>query len=338
MPETINPFAIDAFNMVSMTKAINLLPNNFGKLNQKGMFPTIGVRTRTIIMEEHQGVLTLLQTKPVGSPGQIVNGNKRKARSFVIPHIPYDDSILPEAYQGVREFGSTDMVSSLAKIVNDKLAVMKNNHMITLEHLRIGALKGKILDADGTTLYDLYDEFGQTKKVVIFALNIEDTDVASKCREVLRHIEDNLMGDVMTHVECLCSPEFFDALVSHPSVKEVFLNHSEAVNRLGGDPRGGFKFGGITFEEYRGQAPNANGDVQKFLSAGEARFYPAGTMATFNTLFAPADFNETIGTLGLEFYAHQEPRKHNRGIDIHTQSNPLPICFRPGVLVQGNKS
>ena len=49
---------------------------------------------------------------------------------------------------------------------------------ITLEHLRMGALKGVILDADGSTLYDLYQEFEITPKVVNFALTTASTAAA----------------------------------------------------------------------------------------------------------------------------------------------------------------
>ena len=49
---------------------------------------------------------------------------------------------------------------------------------------------------------------------------------------------------------------------------------------------------------------------------------------------APADFNETVNTPGQPVYAKQEPRKFDRGTDLHTQSNPLPMCLRPSVLVK----
>ncbi|MBU6956103.1 major capsid protein, partial [Hahella sp. HN01] len=55
---------------------------------------------------------------------------------------------------------------------------------------------------------------------------------------------------------------------------------------------------------------------------------------TFATHCAPADFNETVNTIGKPLYAKQEPRKFGRGTDLHTQSNPLPMCRRPGVLVR----
>lgn len=330
----LNPFETDAFNMVSLTKAINLLPNNYGRLREMDLFPGKGVPTRTIIVEEQNGVLNLLKTMPVGSPGQLSGHGKRKVRSFVIPHIPADDVILPEDYQGLRAFGSESQMETLAKMVNDRLQTLRNKHAITLEWLRMGALKGLILDADGSTLYNLYTEFEITQKVVDFELDVDVTEVIKKCMAVKRHIEDNLKGEVATGVHCLCSEEFFDALVTHPEVEDAYKYHSEAASRLGEDNRKGFRFGGIVFEEYRGQATDPDGNTRRFIAANEAHAFPVGTMNTFETLFAPADFVETANTLGLELYAKQEPRKFGRGIDLHTQSNPLPICYRPGVLVK----
>jgi len=72
---------------------------------------------------------------------------------------------------------------------------------------------------------------------------------------------------------------------------------------------------------------------QRF-EGGEAHAFPLGTVDTFSTYYAPADFNETANTLGQALYAKQEPRKFERGTDLHTQSNPLPMCHRPGVLVK----
>lgn len=334
----LNPFETDAFNMVSLTKSINILPNNYGRIRDMNLMPGRGVRTRSIIVEEKNGILNLLPTLPPGSPGTQNKMGKRKVRSFTVPHIPHDDVILPQEYEGVRAFGSETELSTLAQIVNDHLQSMRNKHAITLEHLRMGALKGIILDSDGSTLYNLYTEFGITAKTVPFVLATDTTKVVTKCRAVMRHIEDNLKGEVMSGVHALCSEGFFDALTTHPLVKEVYLNHVAAVDRLGGDPRKEFSFGGITFEEYRGKATDAAGTVRKFIADDKAIAFPVGTMETFETLLAPADFTETVNTLGLELYAKQELRKFNRGIDMHTQSNPLPICYRPGVLVTLTKA
>lgn len=333
----INPFLDnDAFNLISLTKAINILPNNYGRLRDLNLFPGRGVTTRTIMIEEQNGILNLLSTLPVGSPGQQGKQGKRKVRSFVIPHIPHDDVIMPEEFQGVRAFGSENQMQSLAQMINTKQQNMRNKHAITLEHLRMGALKGKILDADGSILYNLYAEFGITAKVIDFALNVEATDVAAKCRDLQRHVEDNLLGEVANGVHCLVSEQFFDALIAHPTVEKFWLGHQAALQLTGtnSDPRKGFVFGGVTFEEYRGKATDAAGTVRKFIADGRGHAFPTGTMNSFETIFAPADFNETVNTIGLEIYSKMEPRKMGRGMDLHTQSNPLPMCNRPGLLVE----
>jgi hypothetical protein len=302
-------------------------------MEEMNLFPIKSVRLRQIAIEEKNGVLSLLPTAPVGSPGTVGVRGKRKLRSFIIPHIPHDDVVLPEEVQGIRAFGSESELQTLSNVMVEHLGTMRNKHAITLEHLRMGALKGIILDADGSEIYNLYDEFGIAPKVFNMALGTETTDVKAKCISVSRYVEDNLRGEYMTRLHCLCSPEFFDALTSHKLVKEAFDKWQEGAF-LRGDYRSGFEFGKITFEEYRGQATAPDGKTRRFIEEGEAHVFPLGTLDTFATYVAPADFNETVNTLGQPLYAKQEPRKFERGTDLHTQSNPLPICHRPAVLVK----
>lgn len=332
-----DPFVANGFTATSLSMAINIVPNMYGRVNEMGLMPNRGVATRTIIVEEKNGVLTLLPTQPVGAPGTVGSVGKRKIRSFVIPHIPHDDVVLPEEVQGIRSFGSENSLMAITELINDKLATMANKHDITLEHLRMGALKGIILDADGSTLYNLYTEFGITAKTVNFALATGTTDIRAKCLEVKRHIEDNLLGESMRYVHCLCSAEFYDSLTNHANVKTAFQYFQQRQN-LSGDFRTNFEFAGVIFEEYRGVASDAAGNTRRFIASGEAHFFPMGTNNTFATFNAPADFNEAANTIGMARYAKMEPRKFGRGWDIHTQSNPLPMCARPGLLVKGTSS
>ena len=335
----LNPFETDAFSMVSLTQSINILPNMYGRCGELNLFPPKGIPSRTVLIEEQNGVLNLLPSKPLGSPGTMGSAPKRKVRSFQVPHIPHDDTILPEDYAGVRAFGSENQLQTLSVIVNERLQQMKNKHDITLEYLRMGALKGLIIDGDGSTvLYNLFTEFGIKQKTVDFLLGTDTTDVRGKCMEVLRHIEDNLMGETMTGVRAFVSGEFFDNLTSHPTVTAAYANYALAQNMLGGDIRKGFSFGGILWEEYRGQASDASGTTHWFVPAGEAIAFPEGTQNTFQTIYAPADFVETVNTLGKPYYAKLKIRDFDRGVDLHTQSNPLPMCARPALLVRCKSS
>lgn len=323
-----------AFSMANLTASINILPNMYGRVGDMGLFAIKPITTRSVIIEEKHGKLNLLQSKPLGSPGTVDDHGQRKVRSFVVPHIPHDDIVLPGDVAGIRAFGSETELETVASIVNDRLQTMKNKHDITHEWHRMGALKGLILDADGSTIYDLYSEFGIAKKTVNFALGTATTDVKAKCLEVKRHIQKNLMGEMMKSVRVLVSEEFFDALTSHANVEKAFANWQEAQNRLGGDMRTGFDFGGLIFEEYAGEATDSAGTLRRFIAAGYGHAFPEGTGATFHQYAAPADFNETVNTLGQVYYAKQEPRDMGRGTNIHTQSNPLALCLRPGVLVE----
>jgi hypothetical protein len=190
-----------------------------------------------------------------------------------------------------------------------------------------------ILDADGSELLNLYEAFEIQPKTINFALTTATTDVKKKCLELKRYVEDNLRGEHMTALHALVSPEFFDALTGHAKVKEAYERWENGA-ALRNDMRTNFVFAGVTFEEYNGQATDMDGTVRRFIAAGEAHCFPLGTLDTFATYFAPADFNETVNTLGAQMYAKQEPRRFDRGTDLHTQSNPLPMCHRPAVLVK----
>jgi hypothetical protein len=330
----LNPFENPAFSMTALSQAINILPNSYNRLGDLGLFPDKPQRIRQIAIEEQYGVLNLLPTLPVGSPGTLGTRGKRKVRSFNIPHIPHDDVVLPQEVQGIRAFGSETEMATIAGVMADHLQTMRNKHAITLEHLRFGALKGEILDADGSVLYNLFDEFGITAPTpVAFKFSDAATDIKKACLKVLRHVEDNLHWERMTGVHCFVGEDFFDALTSHPKVQEAYNRWMDG-QALRSDMRSSFTFAWITFEEHRGRAWSADGVEHKFVSKTEGQAFPLGTLSTFATYYAPADFNETANTMALPLYAKQEPRRFERGTDLHTQSNPLPLCHRPAVLVK----
>lgn len=332
----INPFDTSGYDLATMTSAVNLIPNNYGRVRQLGLFQPEGVRTRTLVFDETNGVLTLLQSQVPGSPAPLKKQGKGKLRSFIIPHIPYNDVIKPSDIQGRQ--GGTVEPKTLQVEMTRRLTEMRSSHAITEEHLMMGAVKGTILDADGSTLYNLHTEFSITPKVVDFALDVDATKVGDKCREVVRHIEDNLQGDVMMGVRCLCDETFFDALIAHPNVEKFYLNYAEGLERIGStaDIRKGFTFGGITFEEYRAKATDpATGNMRAFIAAGNAHFFPVGTQSTFKIHHAPAEYFETVGTMGMPIYAKQLMQPSGQWVDILTESNPLPLCRRPAVLVKG---
>lgn len=336
--QILDVFKSDAFGTLALTEAVNVLPNKYGRLQELNLMPGKGVNQPDIAIENYNGVLNLLPSRKRGEAGSKGTSGKRSLLTFRVPHFPHEDTLLAAELDGVRAFGTGDRLQTVQDKVNEKLETMRNKHDITLEWLRMGALKGEILDADATVIYNLFTEFGITEKSVSFSFG-DASNVEASSREIIRHIEDNLLGDTMTGVHCLASPEFFDALTADATVREAYKYYQSVQNPLREDPRNRFVHQGIVYEEYRGQAPVLNADgtttVRRFIAAGQAHFFPMGTTTSFRTFFAPADFVETVNTQGAELYAKQKPMDFDRGVDMHTQANPLPICMRPGVLVCG---
>lgn len=70
--------------------------------------------------------------------------------------------------------------------------------------------------------------------------------------------------------------------MGHAKVEKAYENYAQGA-MLRDDVRTGFAFGGIIFEEYRGQASNVAGSVVRFIAPGEAHCFPLGTVDTFGT-------------------------------------------------------
>lgn len=327
----LNPFDPTGFTLAAMTTAIRKLPNMYNRV--AALFPERPISQTTALVEQSNGTLNIVRSRPRGSAAEKVNADKRALRSFVIPHIPVTDVVLPDEIQDVRAFGSEDAAETQANIVAAKLQKMKNIIDQSREFLACGALKGIVLDADGLILYNLYNEFGITAKTVAFALGTNTTVVLSKCLEVKRHIEQNLKGESMSGIRCLCASNFYDSLTTHPEVEKAFATYQALNQNLATDYRKGFTFGGITFEEYPATWTDHDGISRVAVTTATGICFPEGTGNTFETIVAPGNFIEAVNTMGQPYYAKMEAKKFGQGYELWAEANVLPIAKRPEVLV-----
>lgn len=337
MSKLADIFNNPAFSTAEMTEAINIIPTQYGDINQLGIFKEKGITTTSVVIERKNNILNVLSSVERESPGTPNITGKRDIVTLSIPSFILNDSIKATDVQNVRKFGTADETEAVQDVVNDKLASMKAKHEITLEYMRAGALQGIIKDGEGNTLVDLFTSFDVTQNTQEFKTSSGTTDIGKLLHTVKRTIQKNLKGEVMNGVLCLCSGSFFDAITTHASVKEAYAAYQGATP-LRDDMRYDFEFQGIKFREYEGFASNAKGETLRFIPDKQAIFIPTGTLNTFETVFAPADYIEAANTVGLPYYAKQDVQKFERGIDVQTQSHPLPICKRPELLIKATLS
>jgi hypothetical protein len=342
---SLDIFNQDAFGVISLTDAVNHMPFVPGRAGQVINWNERGITTTSVMIEQVDGTLKLLNPTPRGGPGETKAKDKRTARSLVVPHYQQDDHINADEVQGVRAFGSeTDVQSVMALVSQRQTEAISLVLDPTLELQRLGAVKGIILNQDGSTLYNLFTEFGVTQETEV-DFDLDNATPASgalrkKCAEIVRKITDNLGGVPMTGIHAFCGDAFFDDLLSHPEVVASYRNTDMAtvlregyVYPNGNKIYGVFEFGGIVFDNYRGR----NG-ANALVNTDKCHFFPVGVPALFRTVYAPADYIETVNTMGLPRYSKQWMEPNGKRVNLETQSNPLSYCTRPKSLMVARRT
>ncbi len=326
---SLDIFNNDAFGVSTLTAAIQESPYVPGRVGALGLFEAEGITTTTVQIEKNGNTLSLVESKERGAPAVVVDGDKRKMIPFNTIHLPQTATIGADAIQNVRAFGSESETEAVQTVVNTRLGKMRRNLDATIEHHKIGAIKGQIVDADGSTvLLDLFAAFGLTQQTKAMALGTATTKVRTKVLEVLDMIEDELGAAMWTGVRVLCGRTFFKDFVEHDLVKDAYARYQDGA-ALRDDPRGGFEFAGCIWEQYRGAV-----GATKFVADTEAYAFPEGVPEMFITRYAPADYMEAVNTNGLPYYAKQEPMPFNKGIALEAQSNPICLCTRPKAVIK----
>ena len=322
------------FTPAALTKAVNTLPKPSTVLGDAGLFKVKKVKTPYVMIESLNGRLVLVEDTDRNSDGKQKGNSKRTRKTFQLLHLPRPTTVTADELN-VQAYGEDgDNLTAAADVVNDKLQGCKDDIEQTIEFHRVGAITGKILDADGTTIiYNLYSEFGVQEKNVNISFSTDTTDVRGAINAAKRHAKKQLGGALVKGWKCYCSPEYFDALTAHPKVQKAFEGYQAAADRIGGDVSKGFTFAGVEFIEYDVEVLNNKGQPVKYIAEGKARLVPV-VDDLFVTFYGPANYNDASNTLGQEMYASVEPRQHKKGYDLEAQSNPLSICTAPGALVQ----
>lgn len=344
-------FNSDAFSLRTLTSLINEeehVPGRAGDLVFGGV--SEGVATTAISFEIDTENLALVPTSARGGPAPKNTQDKRVFRAVDIPHIKIEETIGAHQIQGVREFGSTDTLRGARSVVDKQITKQTRRMDLTAENLRLGALSGLVKDSDGSTLLDLFSLFGKTQTTVDFDAVFTATDNAEvrfntlrgKMQEVTREMHRALKATVPgARIYAFAGDNFFDKVVDCANVKGIWDGWYKAEERLASNYAwGDYLFADIVFENYQGT------NDQTRLSAGtvgidpdECRFFFTGVPGLYEEYFAPADFMETVNTIGLPRYAKVAPTDNmNRAVTLHTQMNPLPVCLKPATLFKGVSS
>lgn len=338
-------FHTDAFTIVSLTDAINKMQFVPGYLGSTGVFQENGITTTAVAIEEKNGVIRLVPPTPRGGPGVTLDKPKRALRLLSVPHFEINDAVMAEEVQGVRPFGQETGEDAVMQKVAERMMYAGQSLEATQEYARIGAITGVVTYADGSTL-NLFSEFGVNggNPPAEIDFNLDNASpvlgaLRQQCAAIIRTMAASLGNVPFSGVEAIVGDAFYDALIAHPEIRQTYLNYQAAAELRNGYITtnemmfGQFPFGGITWTNYRGAVNNTT-----FVDTDKAYFFPRGIPGLFKTAFAPADYMETVNTMGRPRYVKQYDMPNGKGVHLDTQMNALNYCTRPAALLRGKRT
>jgi len=335
-----------AFSMTTLSAAIQKAPYVPQLLGQMNIFTPERSRTTTIAVEEKGGTLSLIPVSERGAPLDEGKGEQRTIKYFATTRIARGKTLFASELQNIRAFGETSELQG----VQNQIAEMMNGTTglraaveLTHEHMRLGAVQGKVMDAAGNVLHDWFAQFGIARPATIdfdFAGATEtEGKVRVKCNQVIRAMMRSSHGawlPGMTRAVALCGDNFFDDLTSNAETRSTYLNQlgaGELRNDVG-QAFGIFRYGNIDFINYRGTDDKST----VAINDDECQFFPVGAPDAFKVGFSPAEFLPFVNTPGQDVYAMVVLDKDRQAwARPEVYSYPLFMCTRPGMLQRGKR-
>lgn len=316
----------DAFTLESLTAAINKLAFTPGQLSASGLFSEAGVLGLTALMEELEEIVSRAEVRPRGGPPMVVNADKRKMRSLLIPHLPGRAAISADEIRQMRQFGSENMEATVEIERAKRLLKMLKQINYAIEYHRVEALKGNYVDVNGDVQSAFTFFNAGSLSTVSLALGTATTKVLTICDSIRNAVEDGLGGISYTELHGWLNKDMWGLFVDHPAVKEAWLA-TEAANARTQNIDTPFVFGNIRWHRYRGNSTVSLGSKTGYV-------IPVGVDDMFITRYAPSTYLDSVGETGLPYYSQAYANQNNTAIEMEAQSNPLNICTLPAAIHQ----
>lgn len=309
-------------------------PQLLGALN---IFEPIYSRSKAIAIATKDQTISLIPTSEQGAPPEEMIPEGSRVRLFNASRLAKGSTIYASELSSTAALPFDVQTREISEEVSDRTASILDDVELTFEHMRFGAIQGRVLDADGVTvIIDWYSEWGIAEPAEVnFILNTDTTDVRKKCRDIKRSMQKAAKGvwTPSTRVAALVGDTFFDMLVNHPQIKETKLGTEKAVMLENIDGYAAIEIEGITFINYRGTDDGST----IAIGSEKARFFPVGARGAFKVGYAPADeFKPYLGQRGREYYGMV--LSDNSGRDawdrVELYSYPLFVATRPEMLLR----
>lgn len=331
----------NSFETTEWTDAINEVENQYGFINSLGLFETYNTSEKAVVFDKTAHDITLLPQVNRGSH-TATTGKERSVETYSLPlaYFKHVDSLGAEDIYRWRKPGMQDK-ETVERASAEKVQDMRYTADQTREYLKLQAMKGVFKTPDGTTVADMFSQFGISQQTQVFALGNNTTDVNGVIMALKRKVKAGLKTSTMSGVNVFCDEEFFDKLVNHANIKAIYLldsasNRTYRENTATYEQWGVmdmFSHKGVNFIQYNPTFKLPSGSTEDFLAANTAIALPAGARGLFRSYFGPSNKLSQVGQPGQEMFLRTYVDPRDEYVSFELEMAPLMFCTQPNSLV-----
>lgn len=338
----------DLFSYVNLQRvagSTTYVPQTLGRM---ALFDPEPIDTTIVHLYEEDNIIRLVPTTERGTPDIRQIRDVGRLRAVKTTRLAQVDSVRAGELIGVANVALPDAIRArnLGGLITKRTAKMKSNLEMTKELHRFGAIQGKLLDADGTTVIaDFFDLFGISQPAVVDIdfPNIPEANLLQMFQDLfLRPItialQDGGRFAPGMYLASLVGDGFWAKLMTHPGFRHIYelQLQAQAVARATNPlvvPNMWMEvdFAGIRWINYQGTRNNSIA-----VPFNECRFFPVGAQDVFKAYWAPGETLLDIDQPGKPEYLYIQPDTRDQMpsfMDIYLRSYPLYACIFPKALM-----
>lgn len=335
---------------VDYSGTINQIPYQWNLIRQLGLFgERFGTQKEFFIAKKTEVDVPLLEDRNWEGTRPTLAREAQSGVTFLIPHFPVDDMILPNDIDGrftLSELGAGTELDTVARVRADKIDRIRRTHEQVWEYARgVALVTGDVYAPMGTlkTTYgntvNSYQEWGITRQTHAIRVGT-GVDPQESVAELFGKLQSaSYTGDALSGYMVICSPELFNGLVQNDYIRDIYaaaqlpgaqqLLVGRLGNALGLDARfRSFEYAGILFVEYRGTVagqrviPANQGVAMPRMQVGRLHFAPANK-------FGANGVNDTALASYLWEYMGQRMDK----LELESETNFAAVLDRPDLVM-----
>jgi hypothetical protein len=347
MELTLDIFRNDAFSYVSLQRVADNSPYVPSALGAMGLFQPVPIETREVLLYEKDGGFALIPTTEIGSPDVQQVRRQGRLRGLRTVRIAKKDTVQASELTGIANMAlpeSVRMRNAMA-LVSERTEQLKTDMEATKELHRLGALQGKLLDADGTTvIYNYFAQYGIADPVTV---DIDFADYAEE--ELMQAFQETFYVPMVTmlgnrwnpnvRIAALVGDGFWGKLMRHPVFYKLYMAMIQG-RQIAMEQNPLIKpnnwetiyFAGVYWTNFRG---STGGEIA--VPYNDAVFFPIGAKDVFNVYWAPGETLKDAMDKGKPqyLYVQTDPRDQMPSfVDIFLRAYPLYACIFPKVLMR----